>query len=275
MKKYYRYKQTAILCLSILCLGSSALAEQTLIQFSAMGDTPYGVSDMRKLQHQLKNLNPSSTFVIHLGDIKTGITPCSNSWYQQVADILRTSPKPLFIIPGDNEWNDCFDPEDAWTLWTRHFLHFDKQWPDTLHVVRDNRHLENFAFVSNGVLFVGLNLVGGKVLDPIQWSIQDRDNIQWIESQVRDHKQSISRLVILGHALPNRYHRTFFVMLSRLGQSFGKPMLYLHGDGHKWIQDYPFTAKNILRVEVDNGGGANPVTVKVTDDPDEPFVFVR
>jgi len=250
-------------------------AEQTLIQFSAMGDTPYGIIDTRKLTHQLTNLNPNSAFAIHLGDIKSGLMPCSESWYQQIANILRQSPKRLFIIPGDNEWNDCLNPEEAWIFWTRYFLHFDNQWPDTFPVLRDNRHLENFAFVSNEVLFVGINLVGGKVLDSIQWSLQDRDNIKWIETQLHDKKQAISRLVIFGHALPNRQHRTFFIMLNDLAQSFGKPILYMHGDGHEWIQDYPFPAKNILRVEVEQGSKANPVNVIVTDDPDEPFVFKR
>ena len=122
---------------------------------------------------------------------------------------------------------------------------------------------------------MGINLVGGKVLDPIKWALQDRDNIQWIESQMRDHTQSISRLVIFGHALPSRNHRTFFFMLNSVAQSLEKPILYIHGDGHNWVHDYPFTAKNILRVQVENGGRANPVTVSVTNDPDEPFVFVR
>ena len=48
-----------------------------------------------------------------------------------------------------------------------------------------------------------------------------------------------------------------------------------HGDGHKWIYDRPFEAKNILRVEVDQGGKAPPVKVQVTNDSTEPFVFDR
>jgi len=122
---------------------------------------------------------------------------------------------------------------------------------------------------------VGINLVGGKVLDPIEWTLQDRDNIHWIESQLRDYKQSISRLIIFGHARSSRDHRTSFIMLNLMAQSLGKPMLYLHGVGHKWKKDYPFTAQNILRVQVENGGSANPVTVKITKDPDEPYVFIR
>jgi Calcineurin-like phosphoesterase len=259
----------------MLLVTHLAFAQQSLMTFSVMGDTPYSVTDARKLQHQLTTLNPKNEFVIHLGDIKTGITACSDSWYQQVADILAQSPKRLFIIPGDNEWNDCFDPEEAWALWTKHFLYFDTQWSNSLPVVRDPRHPENFAFTSNGVMCVGLNLVGGKVLDPIAWSVQDGDNIEWIETQLENSDVPISHLVIFGHSLPDRKHRTFFAILNRLAQSFEHPILYIHGDGHKWIKDYPFEAKNILRVEVEAGGRANPLTITVTDDPTEPFVLER
>jgi len=265
----------ALFFTGVMLLASAAFAEQHILKFTVMGDTPYSARDARKLQHQLANLHPTSSFVVHLGDIKTGLMLCSESWYQQVATILRQSPTLLFIIPGDNEWNDCSNPEEAWTLWTRYFLHFDKQWPTTLHVVRDDRHPENFAFVSNGVLFVGINLVGGRVLDPIEWSLMDRDTIQWIETQLQNKKHAILRLVIFGHALPSRNHRTFFIMLNRMAQSLRKPNLFIHGDGHGWIKDYPFTAQNILRVQVEQGGRANPVTVIVTNDPDEPFVFIR
>ena len=236
---------TVSLVMGVMLFASPALAEQPLITFSVMGDTPYSVGDARKLHHQLANLNPHSEFVVHLGDIKTRLTLCSDIWYQQVADILRKSPKRLFIIPGDNEWNDCFNPQEAWTIWTRYFLHFDKQWDSQPDVVRDDRHPENFSFISTGVLFVGLNLVGGNVLDPIEWALKDRDNIQWIETQLHIKKHPISHLVIFGHALPSRKHRTFFIMLNRLAQSFENPILYIHGDGHNWIIDYPFTAKNI------------------------------
>jgi hypothetical protein len=53
-------------------------------------------------------------------------------------------------------------------------------------------------------------------------------------------------------------------------------VLYLHGDGHRWIHDRPFkAAKNILRVQVDQGGIASPLLVTVSDDPKQPFVFDR
>ena len=171
------------LCFTMVFISGPTQAQVSLITFSVLGDTPYSTRDARKLKYQITNLSHSNEFAIHLGDIKTSRMPCSENWYQMVARILRQSPKPLFIIPGDNEWNDCFNPEEAWELWTRYFLHFDKQWPTNRRINRDSRHPENFAFVSNGVLLVGINLVGGKVLDPIQWALQDRDNIEWIETQ--------------------------------------------------------------------------------------------
>ena len=142
-------------------------------------------------------------------------------------------------------------------------------------MTRDPQHPENFAFTANGVVFIGINLVGGKVLDPIAWSIHDRDNIEWIKTQLAKADAPISRLVLFGHAMPDRKHRTFFAILNAVAQSFAKPILYLHGDGHTWIKDFPFDAKNILRVEVEPGGRANPLTVTVTDDPAEPFMFER
>ena len=45
-------------------------------------------------------------------------------------------------------------------------------------------------------------------------------------------------------------------------EQFEKPILYLHGDGHRWIHDRPGAAKNILRVQVDQGGIAK---ITVTD----------
>ena len=274
--RHYPWGSRFVLCLvGLLVLASSVQAEHTLVTFSVMGDTPYSERDARTLQHQLATLNPDSEFVVHLGDIKTGRMSCSALWYNRVAAILKQSPKRLFIVPGDNEWNDCADPDQAWILWTRSFLHFDEAWTNTLTVVRDPRHPENFAFISRGVLFVGINLVGGKILNVQDWVLRDHDNIQWIESQVQYAAQLISRLVIFGHALPGPNHQIFFALLNRVGQDFGKPILYLHGDGHEWIKDYPFAAKNILRVQVEQGGKADPITVRVTDNPKEPFVFVR
>ena len=92
---------------------------------------------------------------------------------------------------------------------------------------------------------------------------------------VAKFKQIDFAIGCLRDALASRNHRKFFILLQRFAQSFAKPILYLHGDGHFWQREYPFMSKHIWRVQVQQGGSANPVTVMVTDDPKEPFVFVR
>jgi hypothetical protein len=75
--------------------------------------------------------------------------------------------------------------------------------------------------------------------------------------------------------MPFAKHKDFFQPFSKDAATFKKPILYLHGDGHRWIHDRPFPAKNMWRVQVDQGGIAPPLKVTVTDDAEEPFVFDR
>jgi hypothetical protein len=101
------------------------------------------------------------------------------------------------------------------------------------------------------------------------------ENLKWTRQNLRQFGEEVSSLVLLGHATPNKNHDAFFTPFMEDATQFGKPILYLHGDGHRWIQDRPFQAKNILRVQVDQGGVAVPLKVSVTDDPEEPFQFDR
>ena len=55
-------------------------------------------------------------------------------------------------------------------------------------------------------------------------------------------------------------------------EQFEKPILDLHGDGHRWIDDRPWAANNIMRVQVDQGGIAK---ITVTDHPTELSQFDR
>jgi hypothetical protein len=67
----------------------------------------------------------------------------------------------------------------------------------------------------------------------------------------------------------------FFTPFRAAAATFGKPVLFLHGDGHTWIMDHPWPEPNILRVQVNNGGDEDPVQVTVNMDPTKPFVLLR
>jgi hypothetical protein len=254
-----------------------AASPRDLVVFSAMGDVPYSPPEIVQLPVQIREIDPATEFVVHVGDIKAGGSPCVEPIYATVASHLRASATPVFIVPGDNEWNDCsnVEPEEAWRLWTEHLLRMEQWWPHRFGVYRQVERQENFAFVHNEVLFIGLNIVGGRLHDRDEWSRRFAQNLDWTRLHLRRHKDDVHNAVVIAHATPTRHHDGFFVPFEREAERFAKPMLYLHGDGHRWIHDHPFSAKNVLRVQVDQGRIAPPVKITVTDSPTEPFVFDR
>ena len=65
-------------------------------------------------------------FIAHVGDIKSGRTTCYESSFSDVAEIfthnsnaLNYDPRDVFFVPGDNEWVDCQDPDQAWRWWMK------------------------------------------------------------------------------------------------------------------------------------------------------------
>lgn len=254
---------------------SSPPNRQNQVTFYAMGDVPYAPEEDILLPQQIAKIPKDAEFVIHVGDIKTGKTPCNEAVYQKVAGMLNRAEAPVFILPGDNEWNDCSDPIQAWKLWDKYFMRFDSHWHHRLSIFRQLEHEENFSFIKGNVLFVGLNIVGGQIHDVEEWKTRHADGADWLRRNLRRFGDRASSLVVFGHATPVKKHADFFDSFVESAKEFKKPILYLHGDGHRWKHDRPFGAKNILRVQVDQGGIAPPVKVTVIDHKTNPFQFDR
>lgn len=277
--------KTVLLGLLLLpAISASAIAQDqpqseskanTLVTFYAMGDVPYKPEENILLPRQITELPKDAEFVIHVGDIKGGLTPCDEAVYNKVFGMLSQSKAPVFMIPGDNEWNDCMDPDQAWEYWDKYFMRFDSHWKHGLPLFRQLEREENFSFVKGNVLFVGLNIVGGLVHDAEEWKQRHADGLDWVRRNLRRYGDAVSSLVIFGHAKPMENHDDFFIPFNEDAKAFKKPILYLHGDGHVWIHDRPFAAKNILRLQVDQGGIAPPLKVTITDDETNPFQFDR
>jgi len=245
------------------------------LTFFAMGDVPYSAEEEEILRQQIADLPHEATFLIHLGDIKSGASSCNDDVYANVAGLMRRSETPVFIIPGDNEWNDCRDPDAAWLLWEKHFLRFDEHWGHKLDVARQPGRQENFALIVGHVLVIGVNVAGGHVHDQAEWTARHAQCLAWIAEQFKAHAGNFQSVVVLGHARPTPKQQDFFDGLNAQVEKAGVPVLYLHGDGHDWLYDRPFPAANILRIQVDQGGKAPPLKVTVYPDTDHPFVYDR
>jgi len=201
---------------------------------------------------------------------------CNETAYIKARNILLTANSPVFVTPGDNDWNDCPDPDAAWGHWTRHFMDFDLNWRHSLRVRRMSERKENISFFRDFVLFVGVNLVGGSRVSFQEHRARMNDNLAWTVGEIKSNLRKLTSVVIFGHTKPRGAHDNYFIPLSRIVGKLGIPVLYIHGDGHQYhVIEGAFGTSNMWDVEVDNGGRAPPMKVRVTKWLDKPFEFDR
>ncbi len=247
--------------------------------FTVIGDVPYNDNQRDGLIAMIDahNTKANSEFVVHVGDIKPGGDACEETIYEDVSGLLKAFKTPTFMVLGDNEYNDCDNPVNALALWNEYFLHFNENWEFSLTVEYQEERPENFAWVGNGVLFLGLNLVGSSVHDQAEWDKRLADDADWLEKQFELQNEAMETVVVFGHAnMTEVGPEKFTAFTDRFRASakvFGKPVLYMQGDGHFWFQNRPWPEKNILRVQIE--GGANAVQVTVDPDLENPFAFDR
>lgn len=247
--------------------------------FTVIGDVPYTEDDKNGLIAMIDahNAKATSEFVVHVGDIKPGSAPCDADAYKDVSGLLKNFEAPTFIILGDNEYNDCASPEDALKLWNQYFLHFNENWEFPHAVAYQEERPENFAWIENGVLFLGLNLVGSSVHDQAEWDKRLTDDADWVANQFEIQKDSVQTAVVFGHANmtevgPEKF-TTFTDRFRASAKILDKPVLYMQGDGHLWFENRPWPEQNMYRVQID--GGTKAVQVTVNPDLENPFAFDR
>ena len=269
--------------LALVPLAQGEEQKAKKVVFSAMGCGTYTLEAERALARYVALENkeqPASSFLVHCGDI---VTSRNKNWpeerYSNVAGLLRRGNRiPTFIVPGDNEWNDQADPDLHWEYWVRHFLRFDSSWaaPGGGKTERQQEREENFAFVLNEVLFIGINHVGGRIHDAAEWKTRHHHNSRWIGRQFAAHGDKVRSAVVFAQASADRKAPRFLPEFRKHALSFRKPVLYLHADGHKWFVRSGEWAPNIVHVQLDVVNAEfPPVQVTVTTDPQNPFSFAR
>jgi hypothetical protein len=103
---------------AVATLACGALAAPTAAQaapdnspftFAVIGDIPYGADKIAQFPRVVDQINadPQVQFVDHLGDIKSGSSPCTDAYNQMIRAQFDRFADPLVYTPGDNEWTDC------------------------------------------------------------------------------------------------------------------------------------------------------------------------
>ncbi len=299
----------ALLSASLACTPAFAAK----FSFVAIGDMPYKVpaayAGFDALIRTVNQIKPA--FTVHIGDIKSGSTPCTDEMFQKVYDQFGTFEQPLIYTPGDNEWTDChrdkagkFDPIER--LAKVRSMFFAK--PDSFgktrlaleHQSADPRFakfVENTTWRRDGVTFATLHVIGSNnnlqrnAAAVTEYLERNAANLAWLDKVFADATAGNAKaVVILMQADPffekddNEDARSGFTdtikAFKAKSAAFGKPVLIVHGDSHTFMIDKPLMADNkrpmdnVTRVEVFGENNIHAVQVMVdTDDALNPFSF--
>lgn len=183
----------------------------------------------------------------------------------------------MFILPGDNCYYDCANWQEGFQYWTNTFHGFHEHWNIPFDLRIQPVRQENFAITTNRVLFIGIHtLWTRKIKNQEKWQKLENENLNWVQNQLTNfaYNGKVDAVVILAHSYTRKsLYRKFNDFLSDHAIALGLPFLFLQGDAHRFRQDTPFAAKNILRTVVDRGGIADPVLVTIDLSRDNPFLF--
>jgi hypothetical protein len=265
----------AIFMFAMTGLFTCAWAQGQPLTFSVMSDMPDWDYELTTFQQYMvdHNRHSSSAFLIHTGDIfRAG---CSESKYADVANTLKMLAVPAYIIPGDNETTDCANPAQGLSYWKKYFINFEQNFCGASNTERYSARPENVAFMMNGVLFVGINIPGGSPVDINEWNARLQADADWVRQQLQAKAAQVRAAVVFGHAGPDSLRDLFFTPFRQAAATFGKPVLYMHGNIHKYLVNKPWPEKNILRLVVPKGITEPPVEVTVTMDKQNTFTMKR
>ena len=273
------------------------------LRFFALGDLPYGPSEVAPMERLLAAaVAQGAPFIVHVGDLKSGSSPCTDEQLQAVAGVFRAVPVPLVYTPGDNEWTDChrwsaggLDPR-ARLARVREVFYAD---PGVLRLAdlgvtsAAPRFPEVYGFVLREVLFVALHVVGSDngydADDPAakaEFRAREAANRAFLTRLLASPQGRAARaLVIMIQADPlfestpgPHGFRAFKAQLVALMGQFPGPVLLIHGDTHHYRHDHPLfdpvrgiPFERLTRVEVPGSPLLGGVWVTVDPGAAEPF----
>ena len=295
----------------LLVAGTTAVADQAAppasanrIDLALIGDAPYGADQLVAFPQLIQAINsdPKVRLVAHVGDIKNGSTRCDDAYFTTVAQHFATFKDPLVYTPGDNEWTDChrlnngsYDPLERLAKVRATFFADPGETLGgrNLTVEAQDAFPENQAWTQSRVVFATVHAVGSDngyapwtgrtTTTPAQRAEVDARiaaAVAWINRAFEQaFAQDAAGVALLMQADTfagtNETLDGFDEIVAAIGAraaEFGKPVLLLQGDTHRYLVDQPYpAAQNLTRVVVE--GETVEEWLRVSVDPRSPAVF--
>ncbi len=297
------------LLLSATCaigtLGLPMSAAAASFTFAAIGDVPYGPADeLGELAQRINRAAPA--FTIHVGDIKSGGSLCSDEAFATVRRLFDEFDQPLVYTPGDNEWTDChrrscgqYDPLERLARLRTLFFATDLSFGKHKLALQSQaahtgfgKYVENRRWSVGKVSFVTLHLVGSnnnwqpELPSVTEYAGRDEANIAWLRDSFAQAKARKDVAIVLAMQADTFYGQPkadsgftrWLAALAEEVEGWGKPVLLIQGDTHLHRIDQPLKNAQgkplplLTRVVVPGEHRPDAVMVTVNDErPDRPF----
>jgi hypothetical protein len=298
-----------LLAVWVAAPGPAPAQSNNAFEFVAIGDMPYRLpGDYERFANLIAAINRTpARFTVHVGDIKSGSSECSDAHFQRIREMFDSFERPLVFTPGDNEWTDChranngsFDPIERLgklrTLFFPDGRSLGKSAMPLEQQSREPRHakfVENARWSVNGVVFATLHVVGSNnnlqrdraALE--EYLERNAACVAWLKRTFEEARAGGARgVVVFMQANPwferGPDDRTGFEdtvkTLEEEALAFGRPVVLVHGDTHYFRVDQPLkstrgrkTIETFTRVEVFGDDSVHGVRILV--DPDDPALF--
>ena len=293
---------------------------QDAITYAIIGDTPYGASQLADFPRLASALNgdPDVELTVHLGDIKDGASPCSDAYFSEMRANFDTLQDPLVVTPGDNEWTDCHRPAAGGYSPTERLAQFrsvfypraNKSLGEKQKALKTQAHMPGFeTFVENRlwkakkIVFATVHVVGSNNdllpwFGPAETQAQRAERLAeydarlaatltWLDRTFAFAAEAEARGIVVAMQADMWFNTPlgFTEIVQRLAdraREFGKPVLLLEGDSHRFTVDRPLAAgsalhgvstpaPNLTRIIVE--GQTTSEWLKLRIDPNAPEVF--
>lgn len=247
-------------------VGTALFTSAQPSQFLVYGDMPYSDVDAKMLSKPTGILYKAAQstphdFVVHVGDIKSGAVPCTNTILKENYTLIsQISTQPFIYTPGDNDWTDCdrkslkprYDELERLDFIRTEFTHTSAK---LNKYTRQTAQPENQAWLHNNVRFITLHVVGtnngrkqilksDKKIARAQVQARDSHNLNWLTSHLNENLTAAVIFMQADIFAPPKHDKActdtrqkkcdgfkvYKEALNKLANTYDFPILVSHGD---------------------------------------------
>jgi hypothetical protein len=265
---------TLLAAMAALALPAGAEANHPAAAPSTLaiiGDTPYSADQIANFPNDIAAINADAAVsrVVHLGDIKSGSTQCTDAYFASIRTRFDAFADPLVYTPGDNEWTDChranngsYNPLERLAKIRADFFDVRGQTlgQEVPIEAQSGATLENVVWSQAGAEFGVINVPGSNN-SLLPWTgnsgptpeqlaeVRSRTSadLRWIDRIFAAARADDAAGVFVGmqaDMFSDEATAGYDQIVDRLAvqaHQFHKPVVLFEGDSHLFRVDHPFT----------------------------------